>query len=115
MIKKVKKSTQDYPILGRWISWVDKPGSNQKIFYILIILCIASFGLEWTYEKHAYFEIENYKGFYAIYGFIVFSTLIFIATLLRKIIKVREDFYLEKSIDSEVYPEDQIQRIDHNA
>jgi len=65
-MKKVKKSTQDYPILGRWISWVDKPGSNHKIFYILIILCIASFGLEWTYEKHAYFEIENYKGFYAI-------------------------------------------------
>ena len=57
MIKKVKKSTQDYPGLGRWISWVAKPGSNQKIFYVLIILCIASFGLEWTYEKHSYFEI----------------------------------------------------------
>ena len=56
-MKKVKKSTQDYPILGRWISWVDKPGSNQKIFYILIILCIASFGLEWTYEKHAYLNL----------------------------------------------------------
>ena len=49
------------------------------------------------------------------YLYIIFSILIFIATLLRKIIKVREDFYLEKSIDSEVYPEDQIQRIDHNA
>ena len=36
-MKKVKKSTQDYPIIGRWISWVDKPGSNQKIFYILIV------------------------------------------------------------------------------
>ena len=37
------------------------------------------------------------------------------ATLLRKIVKVREGFYEEKSIDTEKYPEDQIQRIDHNA
>ena len=56
-MKKVKKSTQDYPILGRWISWVDKPGSKpEKYFYILIILCIASFGLEWTYEKTCLFR-----------------------------------------------------------
>ena len=114
-MKKIKDSSADYPKLGKLISWVDKPGSNQKIFYILILLCIASFGLEWTYEKHAYFEIESYKGFYAFYGFIVFSVLIFIATLLRKIVKVRENFYLEKSIDSESYPDDQIQRIDHDA
>lgn len=115
MVKKIKNRSNDYPMLGNWFSWVDKPGSSQKIFYILIFLCIASFGLEYTYEKHAYFEIESYKGFYAVYGFIVFSALIFIATLLRRIIKVRENFYLDKSIDSETYPEDQIQRIDHNV
>ena len=114
-MKKFKDETKNYPLLGRWISWVDKPRSSQKIFYILILFCIACFGLEWTYEKHAYFAIENYKGFYALYGFIVFSGLIFVATLLRKIVKVREGFYEEKSIDTEKYPEDQIQRIDHNA
>ena len=52
-MKKIKDSSADYPKLGKLISWVDKPGSNQKIFYILILLCTASFGLEWTYEKHA--------------------------------------------------------------
>ena len=37
-MKKIKDSSADYPKLGKLISWVDKPGSNQKIFYILILI-----------------------------------------------------------------------------
>jgi len=83
-MKKIKDSSADYPKLGKLISWVDKPGSNQKIFYILILLCTASFGLEWTYEKHAYFEIESYKGFYAFYGFIVFFSTYIYCNIIAK-------------------------------
>ncbi|MDE0766114.1 MAG: hypothetical protein OSB15_08560 [Amylibacter sp.] len=115
MAKKIIETPNTYPVLGRWMNWVDRPGNDRRIFQILIVICIASFSLEWTYEKHAYFDIESYKGFYAYYGFVMFAGLIFVATILRKLIKVRENFYGKKSIDTEDYPEDQIQRINHDA
>jgi len=61
VIKKVKKSTQDYPVLGRWISWVDKPGSNQKIFYVLIILFIFK---QYSYNNFnsINFRLKNMMG-----------------------------------------------------
>jgi hypothetical protein len=115
MANKPKDNPEDYPTLGRWMNWVDQPGNDRKIFWALVVVCIACFALEWTYEKHPYFDIESIKGFYAYYGFFMFAGLIFVATCLRVLIKVREDFYGNKSIDTEEYPEDQIERIDHNA
>ena len=29
------------PRLGRWLSWVDKPGSSNKIFIGLILICFV--------------------------------------------------------------------------
>tara|TARA_R110002096_G_scaffold119038_8_gene257815 strand:- start:21283 stop:21630 length:348 start_codon:yes stop_codon:yes gene_type:complete len=115
MATKHKETPESYPTLGRWMNWVDQPGNDRKIFWALVVVCIAVFALEWTYKKYAYFEYDSVTGFYALYGFVMFAGLIFVATCLRVLIKVREDFYGNKSIDIEEYPEDQIQRRDHNA
>jgi len=115
MAPKTKDTPENYPMLGRWISWVDKPSASGKIFWLLVLICAACFALDWTYQKKSYFDIESWKGFYAYFAFVMFAAVMFITACLRVVLKVRENFYGEKSTDAEDYPEDQIQRIDHNA
>ncbi|GLQ36262.1 hypothetical protein GCM10007939_25460 [Amylibacter marinus] len=105
---------EDYPKLGRMLGWVDRPGNDTKIFYVLCAICVVCFGLSWTFHMHGHFHMEEARGFYAIYGFVMFSALIFAATFLRILVKRREDFYGDKAIDCEDYPEDQLQRLNHN-
>jgi len=47
------------------------------------------------------------------YGFIGFTGLILAAKTLRILIQRPENYYKEKAVDSEEYPEDQLERDDH--
>ena len=102
------------PILGRWLSWVDKPGSSNKIFIGLILICFVLLCFDLIYPKHGYVEIENVRGFYSLYGFVMFAGLIFLATLLRILIKRKSDFYSPKDINSEKYPNNDIDLVNHH-
>ena len=115
MADSPNENPENYPTLGRLLNWVDRPGNDRKLFFALCLACIVAFALEWTYEHHGHFDAEDIKGFYALYGFIMFSALIFVATCLRFIIKRRENYYAPKSIDMEDYPEDQLERLDHDV
>ena len=44
----------------------------------------------------------------------MFAGLIFLATLLRILIKRKSDFYSPKDINSEKYPNDDIDPVNHN-
>ena len=102
------------PILGRWLSWVDKPGSSNKIFIGLILICFVLLCFDLIYPKHGYVEIENVRGFYSLYGFTMFAGLIFLATLLRILIKRKSDIYSPKDINSEKYPNNDIDPVNHH-
>ncbi len=104
-----------YPLLGRLMLWVDKPGSATRLFYGLAGLCAVLFLLDFTYEKHGHFKAEDYPGFYGVYGFVMFTGLILLAKGLRVLIKRDEGYYGDKAIDTEDYPEDQLEKVDHDA
>lgn len=115
MDKLPKDNPDSLPRLGRMLLWVDKPGSANKIFRGLAIVCGLLFLADFTYEKHGYFDVENIPGFYGIYGFVMFTALILAAKALRIFIKRPEDYYGDKAVDQESYPEDQLGKVDHNA
>ena len=104
-----------YPPLGRALMWVDKPGSANKLFWGLAIICLVLFTLDFTYKKYGKFTVEEIPGFFGVYGFVMFTLLILAAKGLRVLIKRPEGFYGDKTIDTEAYPEDQLERIDHDA
>ena len=110
-----KDDPSKFPSLGRALLWVDRPGSANKLFWGLAILCGLLFLADFTYHKHGHFEVENLPGFYGIYGFVMFTGLILAAKALRVLIKRPEDFYGDKAVDSEDYPEDQLERIENDA
>ncbi len=114
-MSKQNDNPENYPFLGRMMLWVDKPGSANKIFWALTVLCGVLFLADFTYDKHGHFHIEDIPGFYGIYGFISFTGLILIAKTLRVLIKRPEDYYGDKAVDREEYPEEQLDKVDHDV
>lgn len=106
---------ENLPTLGRMMLWVDKPGSTNKIFWGLAIACLLLFLADFTYESHGHFAVEAIPGAYGIYGFVMFTLLILAAKALRFFIKRPEDYYGDKAIDAEEYPEDQLGKVEHDA
>lgn len=104
-----------FPALGRAMLWVDKPGNATKIIYALVVVCILLGLADFAYHKHGHFEIEKFPNFYGFYGFIMFSALIIAAKTLRYFIKRPEDYYGDKAVDSETYPEDQLDKVANDA
>lgn len=115
MSNKTPDSPDTYPALGRAMLWVDRPGSVRKIIIALTLVCAVLFLLDFTYTKHAHFDVEYIPGFYGIYGFVMFTGLIIAAKILRSIIKRPEDYYGDKAVDSEDYPEDQLDKVQNDA
>jgi uncharacterized membrane protein len=89
-------------------SGLDSKDFGSRVFWILVVLCAVVFALGFTFEAHGHFEAEHIPGFYALYGFIMFTALILAARLLRVFIKRPEDYYGDKAVDAEPYPEDQL-------
>jgi len=78
------------------------------------VVCGLLFLVDFTFEKHGHFDIENVPGFFGAYGFVMFTGLILAAKGLRVLIKRREDFYGDKAVDREEYPEAGLGKVDHD-
>jgi len=75
------------------LSFLDSLENKKKVgkyFYIsLLILLIIDFFI----PKHGHFPWETAPEFFAVYGFIGCASLVFIAKILRLIVKRKEDYY----------------------
>jgi hypothetical protein len=101
--------------LARVFARLDRLGHARSLVYALLAACVVSVALGFTYTKHSYIKDANFNGFYALYGFVMFAGLIFAAKGLRVLVKRREDYYAPYVIDTEEYPDDQLERIDADA
>jgi hypothetical protein len=75
------------------LSIFDKPRNVrrlQKGFFAALVLVLIA---EAFVDMHGEFYVEHFYGFYAVFGFISYVTLIFIAKLLRKILMRKEEYY----------------------
>ena len=114
MDRKPADNPDSYPPLGRVLMWFTDPANANKIFGALAVICLMTFLADFTYKKYGHFSVEYIPGFYAAYGFVMFTALILVAKTLRIFIKRPEDFYGEKAIDCESYPEEELERVGHD-
>jgi len=82
----------------------EKKNRLRVVFIAFIILCAFLFVIDFFVKRYVYFEIEGMYNFYSIYGFIMFSIIIFGSRLLRFLLERPENFYSKKAVDSEDYP-----------
>jgi hypothetical protein len=105
MANKHKETPQDYPALGRWLMFLDDPKVIKRIIYGIYVICAALFAMDFFYYKKTYVEIENYTGFYMIYGFIMCAALVICAKIMRVFLMRGETYYSPKDVESEEHPE----------
>jgi len=69
------------------------PRVGKWILIGLYVACAVVFGLDFFYEKHGHYAVEQWPGFHGIYGFVCFVGLVLTAIVLRKIVMRGEDYY----------------------
>jgi len=75
------------------LTFLDSPQNRQKVrkyFYISLVLLLA---IDLFISKHGHFAWEEAPFFFAVYGFIGCVGLIFIAKVLRLLVKRKENYY----------------------
>ncbi len=75
------------------IAIFDNPDNVRRLrigFFIALVLVLIA---EAFVEMHGEFHVEHFYGFYAVYGFISYVVLIFVAKLLRTLLMRKEDYY----------------------
>jgi hypothetical protein len=71
----------------------DKHKNVQRLLYIFYSSLLVLLIIDFFIHKHGEFPWEAAPDFYAVYGFVSCVALIFIAKLLRKIVRRKENYY----------------------
>jgi hypothetical protein len=71
----------------------DKPENVEKVLWILFTSLGVLLVVDFFIHKHAHFSWEGAPEFHAVYGFVACVLLIFVAKILRKIVRRDEDYY----------------------
>jgi hypothetical protein len=73
----------------------DKPENIKKMLRVFYVVCGLLVVADFIVHRHVYHDWENIPAFYAIYGFVGCSVLVFVAKAMRKVIMRGEDYYDE--------------------
>jgi hypothetical protein len=74
-------------------SILEKPGTIKILWILLYAVCGLTVVAEFFIERHSYFAIDNFFGFYAVLGFACCAVLIIAAKGIGFILKRKEDYY----------------------
>lgn len=105
-----KTDPNKLPWLGRKLLWLDNMQNVDRIVYSLYGLCAILFLADFFYKKKTYLDLEDLPGFYAIYGFVMCAALVVCARGMRLFLMRDETYYAPNDVESEEYPEDQLER-----
>ena len=81
--------------------WLEHRNSSTILIGFLTIICFGLFLSDFIYHRHGHFFVEKIPGFFAFYGFVMFSLIILGATILRFFVRRHEDYYGSKAVDGE--------------
>ena len=104
--------SENDPPLSKLLVWFINPKNSTAILGTLTVICILLLLADFTYNKYGHFAVEKYKGFYAFYGFVMFTGIILAAKSLRFFIQRPEDYYGDSAIDHEDYPPEQLEKVE---
>lgn len=71
----------------------NNPRNVSLVIRSLYIVCILLFLLDFILHRHVTNEWDGLTGFYALFGLTACVTIVLTAKQLRKILKLKEDYY----------------------
>ena len=75
--------------------WFDKPENVRKMLKVFYVFCVLLVVVDFIVHRHIYHSWENMPAFYAIYGFVGCSILVFVAKWMRTFLMRGENYYDE--------------------
>ena len=91
------------PDAGERKHYFDDPSRWRRLIAILFVICAVVFALDivnfvqgqmgWHELRHQERDWEGLPFFYAFYGFLAYTTIVYTAKLLRKGVMRDEDYY----------------------
>jgi len=75
--------------------WLDEPRNVRKVIGTVFVICALLFVADAFYQKKSHFSIEDWFGFYAIFGFVMCVMLVLVAKLMR-VFLIRDEEYYDK-------------------
>lgn len=79
--------------MKKGLTFFDKKENVQKFLRVFFASLAVLLVVDFFIHKHPHFPWEGAPEFYAVYGFVSCVALIFIAKLLRLIVRRDEDYY----------------------
>jgi len=73
--------------------YFDRPETIKKLWILLYVVCVLTIVPDLFTDRHAYFGIDGYFGFFALLGFISCAVLILFSKLIALVLKTKEDYY----------------------
>jgi len=108
--KPIKDDPETLPPLGRKLLFLDDMKNVDRIVYALYGICALLVLADFFYKKKYYVGVENWPGFYAFYGFFMCTGLVLGARSMRLFLKRDETYYAPYDVESEAYPEHDMER-----
>lgn len=71
----------------------DKPENIRRLLRVFYLICALVLATDLVYHRHVVHAWESLTGFYALFGFIAYVSLVLLAKQLRKLVKRPEDYY----------------------
>lgn len=115
MDNKTPDTPDTLPALGRALLWLGRPDGAKKLVYALYALCALLIVADFVFYKKSYLAIEDFPLFYALFGFIACAVLLVCAVVMRFVLARPEEYYTPKDVAPEPFPQDQAEKVDHDA
>jgi len=81
------------PDKDRNLHWVYRTENRPKLWWGLGVVLFLSVAAQAFFHVHAYFTLEGWFGFNAVYGFLACAAMVLFAKLLGFLLKRPEDYY----------------------
>lgn len=79
--------------LSRRFLFIETQGFKTFVFIALAIATLGLAAIDFAFHRHAYFDFEGWRGFYALVGFVSFSFAVLCGWPLRRLLGRPENYY----------------------
>ena len=74
--------------------WFYQPANIRLLVFGLVVACVCAVSAQFLYtDDHPHFEVEQWHGFQAVFGFLAFVVVVMLGKALRMFVARPEDYY----------------------
>lgn len=73
--------------------WLDEPRHQRRLVLALYGACALLLAADLVVHRHGHFSFEQGIGFFGLFGFVAYVSIVNAGKLLRRLVKRPEDYY----------------------